>query len=200
MKSIKQIATKIVKRASLNYRITQSRFFSNQISDDKFDIEKDTNYFTENTRDDLNLLSIYEHIKLLNCKGCGIKLQLIDPYKEGYIDHDHVSKHLELKLELKDEKEEKITSNLKSYIKAYKNNFHDNNANSSNKTINIDPIANKEEIEEFDMAEKKFFENFWKNINPKSLVCLRCAKIKQNNLVELTKSELDFARDLKSYR
>lgn len=151
-------------------------------------------------KDNPSVISLYEQLKSMDCKGCGVGLQMADPYKEGYVDHGHVTKYFENKLALTGKGDDGIKADLQRYIEAYKFDPAQHKDEKDQSSINMDPIQNRKEISEFDKSEKKFFERFWKNVSVKSLACLRCAKLKQNNINQLTKAEFEYARWLISCR
>ena len=144
--------------------------------------------------DNLTHSSLYDSINDKNCKGCGVHLQITDPYTEGYVDRKMVIKHINRNLNLNPEDDQHITNSIKRYIEEKKILRADKDSSPDTQTvINVDPRKNQESLERLERNEKKYFESFWRNLSAKSLICLRCAKLKQNNINELTSKEAGFA-------
>lgn len=130
-----------------------------------------------------NSPSFFEDINKSCCNGCGVKLQITDPYEEGYIDYKVFAKYLSEKI---DESRQKSGSNLDKEIEKYLKFYKENASNETPDLTaeNVDPQNNENSLENL---ESNFFESFWRKKSFKNLNCLRCQKIKNHEYDEILK-------------
>ena len=143
-----------------------------------------------NTLRNSDTQNLFEASKNSYCRGCGIKIQINDPYTEGYIDYKKFYEHLKTKLKLQSiNSDENLQKNIKNFLKFKKPEKISENSSKNPINVEIDDSTNLEDLENL---EKNYFSKFWKNAKINGLNCLRCVKLKENNINELIEMNLDF--------
>jgi hypothetical protein len=125
---------------------------------------------------------VFSEISKACCVGCGVKLQMIDPYEEGYIDYKAFAAFLANKMaENSSSKNDQLQREIEQHLRTQKRNRSDTAP--AKQAENIDPPPR----EEWKDMEEDFFGAFWKKKQPKILNCLRCQKIKNHEWEEVAK-------------
>ena len=136
---------------------------------------------------DINSSNVFTELPKLRCKGCGVKLQISEPYEEGYIDYAYLSKFLANRIKTADETGEKLERDLKKYLRAYKETArnisnNDNLVEDKDQAENVSPEGLSQQHVE---TEERFFSEFWKKKYVKGVNCFRCQKIKNNQIEDI---------------
>ena len=185
MKTFLQRSIIKIKRNNLIKNIIRNKTLVNKNKEEK---EIDINLLRKNESQ-----NIFEAVKNSYCKGCGVNIQINDPYEEGYMDYKKFYEYLKNKLKLESlNSDEKLQKDIEQFLKSSKNNFENpEEENMKNRTHNIE-IDNNTNINDLENLEKNYFSKFWKNVKINGLNCLRCIKLKENNINDLLEMNLNF--------
>lgn len=125
---------------------------------------------------------VFSELSKSCCVGCGVKLQMTDPYEEGYIDYKVFAAHLARKIaENSPHKNDDVHREIERYLTQQRRSSSDTPP--EKKAESIDPPPR----EEWADLEDDFFRSFWKRKETKVLNCLRCQKIKNHEWEEVAK-------------
>ncbi len=139
------------------------------------------------------LFNSIDEVTKLSCNGCGAKVQYADPFEEGYVDLNFVTKYLESKHKGSSERLKAIDEEIQMYLR----NASDRPKNSKDPKRNHSlAVKLTDEDPEFEDLDKKFFANFWKQKTIKGLNCLRCQRIKTHKIDEIMNMETGLKRKL----